>query len=126
MPRARGAHLVHKALFALTHRPGRSLFQAHTAAAERRESLALTAARWHRVAQIRCSLPWALALHVLSSLLQTQAESADALAALRLAKRCIDEGVERDPRGALATELLAIEESLAAAEWRSAMAGFKA
>ena len=47
-------------------------------------------------------------------------------AALRLAKRCIDEGVERDPRGALATELLAIEESLAAAEWRKAMAGFKA
>ena len=46
--------------------------------------------------------------------------------ALHLAKRCIDEGVERDPRGALATELLAIEESLAAAEWRKAMAGFKA
>jgi enoyl-CoA hydratase len=46
--------------------------------------------------------------------------------ALRLAKRCIDEGVERDPRGALATELLAIEESLAAAEWQKAMAGFKA
>jgi len=45
-------------------------------------------------------------------------------AALRLAKRCIDEGVERDPRGALATELLAIEESLAAAEWRKAMAAF--
>ncbi len=45
-------------------------------------------------------------------------------AALRLAKRCIDEGVERDPRGALATELLAIEESLAAAEWRQAMAAF--
>ncbi|EWC42873.1 YbfB/YjiJ family MFS transporter [Pseudomonas stutzeri] len=46
---------------------------------------ALLAVRWHRVAQIRRSLPWALALHVLSSLLQTQAESADALAALRLA-----------------------------------------
>ncbi|MFC7473803.1 enoyl-CoA hydratase/isomerase family protein [Dankookia sp. GCM10030260] len=46
--------------------------------------------------------------------------------ALRLAKRCIDEGVERDPRGALATELLAIEESLAAAEWQAAMAGFEA
>lgn len=46
---------------------------------------ALIAVRWHRVAQIRRSLPWALALHVLSSLLQTQAESADALAALRLA-----------------------------------------
>ena len=45
-------------------------------------------------------------------------------AALRLAKRCIDEGAERDPRGALATELLAIEESLAAAEWKRAMAGF--
>jgi enoyl-CoA hydratase len=44
--------------------------------------------------------------------------------ALALAKRCIDEGLERDPRGALATELLAIEESLAAAEWRKSMAGF--
>ncbi len=46
---------------------------------------ALLAVRWHRVAQIRRTLPWALGLHVLSSLLQTQAESADALAALRLA-----------------------------------------
>jgi enoyl-CoA hydratase len=45
-------------------------------------------------------------------------------AALRLAKRCIDEGLERDPRGALATELMAIEESLAAAEWRDRMGGF--
>jgi enoyl-CoA hydratase len=45
--------------------------------------------------------------------------------ALRMAKRCIEEGLDRDPRGALATELLAIEESLAAAEWRTAMAGFK-
>jgi enoyl-CoA hydratase len=44
--------------------------------------------------------------------------------ALALAKRCIDDGLERDPRGALATELMAIEESLAAAEWRRAMAGF--
>jgi enoyl-CoA hydratase len=43
---------------------------------------------------------------------------------LVLAKRCIDEGLERDPRGALATELMAIEESLAAAEWRRTMAGF--
>ena len=32
---------------------------------------------------------------------------------LRLAKRCIDQGSELDPRGALATELLAIEENLA-------------
>ena len=46
--------------------------------------------------------------------------------ALALAKRCIDEGLERDPRGALATELMAIEESLAAAEWRCSMAGFGA
>jgi enoyl-CoA hydratase len=45
-------------------------------------------------------------------------------AAMALAKRCIDEGLERDPRGALAIELLAVEESLAAAEWRSRMAGF--
>jgi enoyl-CoA hydratase len=45
--------------------------------------------------------------------------------ALRLAKRCIDRGVELDPRGALATELLAIEENLAAADWRTGMAGFK-
>jgi enoyl-CoA hydratase len=44
--------------------------------------------------------------------------------ALALAKRCIDEGLERDPRGALATELMAIEESLAAAEWRRSMSGF--
>jgi len=43
-------------------------------------------------------------------------------AALRLAKRCIDEGVERDPRGALATELMAIEENLALGEWRRTMA----
>lgn len=44
--------------------------------------------------------------------------------ALAMAKRCIEEGLARDPRGALATELLAIEESLAAAEWKQAMAGF--
>lgn len=47
-------------------------------------------------------------------------------AALRMAKRCIEEGLDRDPRGALATELMAIEENLAAAEWRKAMAGFGA
>lgn len=46
-------------------------------------------------------------------------------AALRLAKRCIDRGVELDPRGALATELLAIEENLAAADWRAGIAGFE-
>jgi len=33
--------------------------------------------------------------------------------ALRLAKRAIDRGVERDPKGALDTELAAIEEQLA-------------
>lgn len=44
--------------------------------------------------------------------------------AMRLAKRCIDEGLERDPRGALATELMAIEESLAGSEWRQRMADF--
>jgi enoyl-CoA hydratase len=45
-------------------------------------------------------------------------------AAMALAKRCVDEGLERDPRGALATEMLAIEESLAAAEWRQKMQDF--
>jgi enoyl-CoA hydratase len=37
--------------------------------------------------------------------------------ALRLAKRAIDRGVERDARGALEVELAAIEEQLAAGEW---------
>jgi enoyl-CoA hydratase/carnithine racemase len=36
---------------------------------------------------------------------------------LRLAKRSIDRGVELDPKGALATELAAIEEQLAAGSW---------
>lgn len=45
-------------------------------------------------------------------------------AAMRLAKRCVDEGLERDPRGALATELMAIEESLAGGEWRKTMSAF--
>jgi enoyl-CoA hydratase len=44
---------------------------------------------------------------------------------LRQAKRCIDQGSELDPRGALAVELLAIEENLAQDAWRSRMAGFK-
>ena len=36
---------------------------------------------------------------------------------LRLAKRCIDRGVELDPKGALDTEIAAIEEQLAAGNW---------
>jgi enoyl-CoA hydratase len=49
---------------------------------------------------------------------------------LRQAKRCIDQGSELDPRGALAVELLAVEENLAQAaqgedSWRNRMAGFK-
>jgi enoyl-CoA hydratase len=46
-------------------------------------------------------------------------------AGLRQAKRCIDQGIELDPRGAFATEILAIEENLAQDAWRSRMAGFK-
>ncbi|HEY6822567.1 MAG TPA: enoyl-CoA hydratase/isomerase family protein [Burkholderiales bacterium] len=38
-------------------------------------------------------------------------------AALRLAKRCIDRGIERDPQGALEVELEAIEEQLASGAW---------
>lgn len=45
---------------------------------------ALLAIRWHRIAQIRRSLPWGLALHLLSTLGQTQANDPDLLAALRL------------------------------------------
>jgi enoyl-CoA hydratase len=37
--------------------------------------------------------------------------------ALRLAKRCIDRGLELDPKGALQTEIDAIEEQLAAGSW---------
>jgi enoyl-CoA hydratase len=37
--------------------------------------------------------------------------------ALRLAKRCVDRGVELDRKGALETEIAAIEEQLAAGEW---------
>lgn len=45
---------------------------------------ALLALRWHRVGQIRRCLPWALVLHVITTLAQTQVESADVLSALRL------------------------------------------
>ena len=45
-------------------------------------------------------------------------------AALRLAKACVDRGVELDPKGALATELLAIEENLARNNWRAGIGGF--
>jgi enoyl-CoA hydratase len=38
-------------------------------------------------------------------------------AALRLAKRCIDRGVELDPQGALELELAAIDEQLASGKW---------
>ena len=37
--------------------------------------------------------------------------------ALRLAKRAIDRGVERDPQGALQAEIAAIEEQLAGGDW---------
>jgi enoyl-CoA hydratase len=41
--------------------------------------------------------------------------------ALRQAKSCIDQGVELDPRGALALELLALEENIAHDTWRVGM-----
>ena len=57
------------------------------------------------------------------------AEIASAIAgasaeALRQAKRCIDEGLALDPRGALALELLALEENIARDTWRAGMSGF--
>jgi enoyl-CoA hydratase len=45
--------------------------------------------------------------------------------ALRLAKRCIDKVPETDRAGALANELMAIEEVLAGDEWRAGAASFK-
>lgn len=45
---------------------------------------ALLAIRWHRIAQIRRCLPAGLLLHLLTTLLQTQATDPDLLAALRL------------------------------------------
>lgn len=45
-------------------------------------------------------------------------------AALRLAKRSIDQGIELDPKGALEAELLAIEENLARADWRTGIDRF--
>lgn len=45
-------------------------------------------------------------------------------AGLRQAKRCIDQGLELDPRGALAVELMAVEENLAQDGWRSRMSAF--
>ena len=45
-------------------------------------------------------------------------------ASLRYAKACIDRGVELDPRGALAVEILAIEENLATQNWQAGIAKF--
>jgi enoyl-CoA hydratase len=47
----------------------------------------------------------------------TQAVLGAPAEALRLAKRTIDRGVERDPRGALEAEIAAIEEQLALGAW---------
>ena len=59
----------------------------------------------------------------LAEIAQTIAKASPA--GLRQAKRCIDQGSELDPRGALATELLGVEENLAQDAWRERMAGFK-
>ena len=45
-------------------------------------------------------------------------------AGLKFAKACIDRGVELDPKGALAVELLAIEENLATQNWQAGIAKF--
>ena len=45
-------------------------------------------------------------------------------AALKLAKRCVDTGLEQDPKGALQTELEAIEENLVRNNWKAGIAGF--
>lgn len=50
--------------------------------------------------------------------------AAQAPLALRLTKRCIDAGLETTREGAMANELLAIEENLRASDWKKAIAGF--
>ena len=45
-------------------------------------------------------------------------------ASLRYAKSCIDRGFELDPKGALALEILAIEENIATQNWQSGIAKF--
>ena len=45
-------------------------------------------------------------------------------AALKLAKRCVDTGIEQHPKEALATEIAAIEENLARNNWKAGIAGF--
>lgn len=52
---------------------------------------------------------------VLASIVKTITEAPQG--ALRLAKRTMDRGVELDPKGALAAEIEAIEEQLAAGQW---------
>jgi enoyl-CoA hydratase len=47
----------------------------------------------------------------------TSAITSASAMALRLAKKCIDRGVELDPQGALEVELAAIEEQLASGSW---------
>jgi enoyl-CoA hydratase len=59
----------------------------------------------------------------LAELAQTIAKASPA--GLRQAKRAIDQGSELDPRGALAVELLMVEENLQQGGWRDRMAGFK-
>ena len=44
--------------------------------------------------------------------------------AVRLAKRAIDQGLETTREGAMAIELLAIEENLARGNWREAIKDF--
>jgi enoyl-CoA hydratase len=53
----------------------------------------------------------ALLANITSEITRAPAQS------LRLAKRAIDRGVEEDPQGALAAEMEAIEEQLAAGQW---------
>lgn len=52
---------------------------------------------------------------VLTEIVKTIVEAP--VQSLRLAKRCVDRGVELDPKGALETEIAAIEEQLAAGDW---------
>ena len=59
---------------------------------------------------------------VLAEISKTIAEAPGA--GLRFAKACIDRGVDLDPKGALALEILAIEENLATQNWQVGISKF--
>lgn len=66
--------------------------------------------------------------HELEARAQEMAEkiAASAPLAVRLTKRCVDQGVETTREGAMAVEMIAIDENLRHSDWKRAIASFGA